>query len=86
MIVNIIIKLYISTVMVAIIAFVLNYRRLDRYYRKQGLRAVFNEDSLLCLILCFIPIINIRYGMLYWNGSRFTDEEMKESLQDENDE
>lgn len=82
MIVNIIIKLYISTVMVAIIAFVLNYRRLDRYYRKQGLRAVFNEDSLLCLILCFIPIINIRYGMLYWNGSRFTDEEMKEYLQE----
>jgi hypothetical protein len=68
--------------MVAIIAFVLNYRRLDRYYRKQGLRAVFNEDSLLCLILCFIPIINIRYGMLYWNGSRFTDEEMKEYLQE----
>ena len=82
MIVNIIIKLYISTVMVAIIAFVLNYRRLDRYYRKQGLRAVFNEDSLLCLILCFIPNINIRYGMLYWNGSRFTDEEMKEYLQE----
>ena len=85
MIVNIIIKLYISTVMATIIAFVLNYRRLDRYYRKQGLRAVFNEDSLFCLILCFIPIINIIYGMLYWNSSRFTDEEMKEYLQ-ENDE
>ena len=65
MIVNIIIKLYISTVMATIIAFVLNYRRLDRYYRKQGLKAVFNEDSLFCLILCFIPIINIIYGMLY---------------------
>ena len=43
MIVNIIIKLYISTVMATIIAFVMNYRRLDRYYRKQGLRAVFNK-------------------------------------------
>ena len=85
MIVNIIIKLYISTVMATIIAFVMNYRRLDRYYRKQGLKAVFNEDSLFCLILCFIPIINIIYGMLYWSGSRFTDEEMKEYLQ-ENDE
>lgn len=85
MIINIIIKLYISTVMATIIAFVMNYRRLDRYYRKQGLRAIFNEDSLFCLILCFIPIINIKYGMLYWNGSRFTDEEMKEYLQ-ENDE
>ena len=85
MIVNIIIKLYISTVMATIIAFVLNYRRLDRYYRKQGLRAIFNEDSLFCLILCFIPIINIIYWMLYWNGSRFSDEEMKEYLK-ENDE
>ena len=85
MIINIVIKLYISTVMATIIAFVMNYRRLDRYYRKQGLRAIFNEDSLFCLILCFIPIINIIYGMLYWNGSRFTDEEMKEYLK-ENDE
>ena len=85
MIINIIIKLYISTVMATIIAFVMNYRRLDRYYRKQGLRAKFNEDSLFCLILCFIPIINIIYGMLYWHGSRFSDEEMKEYLK-ENDE
>ena len=85
MIVNIIIKLFISTVMATIVAFVLNYRRLDRYYRKQGLKAVFNEDSWFCLILCFNQIINIIYRMLYWNGSRFTDEEMKEYLQ-ENDE
>ena len=63
MIVNIIIKLYISTVMATIIAFVLNYRRLDRYYRKQGLRAVFNKDSLFCLILCFIS----NYKYYIWN-------------------
>ena len=86
MIINIIIKLYISTVMATIIAFVLNYRRLDRYYRKQGLRAAFNEDSLFCLILCFIPIINIIYGLLYWNGSQFTDEELETYLQGEEDE
>ena len=43
---NLIINVYISTVIVAVIAFVLNFRRLDRYYRKQGLQAVFNEDSL----------------------------------------
>ena len=45
---NLIINVYISTVIVAVIAFVLNFRRLDRYYRKQGLQAVFNEDSLHC--------------------------------------
>ena len=42
---NLIINVYISTVIVAVIAFVLNFRRLDRYYRKRGLQAVFNEDS-----------------------------------------
>ena len=82
---NLIINIYISTVIVAVIAFVLNFRRLNKYLRKQGLQAVFNEDSLVCLLMCFIPIINIRFGLLYWNGSRFTDEEMKECLQ-ENDE
>ena len=35
--------------------------------------------------MCFIPIINIRYGLLYWNGSQFTDEEMKKYLQGEED-
>ena len=34
---NLIINVYISTVIVAVIAFVLNFRRLDKYYRKQGL-------------------------------------------------
>ena len=26
-----------------------------------------------------------RYGLLYWNGSQFTDEEMKKYLQGEED-
>ena len=82
---NLIINIYLSTVIVAVIAFVLNFRRLDRYYRKQGLQAVFNEDSLHCLLMCFIPIVNLRFGLLYWNGSQFTDEEMKKYLQGEED-
>ena len=81
---NLIINVYISTVIAAVIAFVLNFRRLDRYYRKQGLQAVFNEDSLVCLLLCFIPILNIKYGLLYYNGAMYTDEEMEEYL-NEND-
>ena len=50
---NLIINIYLSTVIVAVIAFVLNFRRLDRYYRKQGLQAVFNEDSLVCLCVLY---------------------------------
>ena len=86
MVVNIlkfIIDLYLATTTASIIAFVLNFRRLDRYYRKQGLQAVFNEDSLVCLLMCFIPIRNIKYGLLYWNGSQFTDEEFEEYFKEE---
>ena len=83
---NLIINVYISTVIAAVIAFVLNFRRLDRYYRKQGLQAVFNEDSLVYLLMCFIPVVNLRYGLLYWNGSQFTDEEFEEHFGKDDDE
>ena len=64
---NLIINVYTSTVIASVIAFVLNFRRLDRYYRKQGLQAVFNEDSLHCLLMCFIPILNILKNILKKN-------------------
>ena len=86
MVVNIlkfIIDLYLATTTASLIAFVLNFRRLDRYYRKQGLQAVFNEDSLVCLLMCFIPVVNLRYGSLYWIGSQFTDEEFEEYFKEE---
>ena len=75
---NLIVGTYTSTVIVAVIAFILNFRRLDKYYRKQGLRAVFNKDSLHCLLICFIPIFNISYGISYWNGAMWTDEDFEE--------
>ena len=83
---NLIINFYLSTVIAAIIGFALNFRRLDRYYRKQGLRAVFNEGSLTCLLKCFRPILNIFYGKEYWNGAMWTDEEFEEYFQGEKDE
>ena len=83
---NLIVGTYTSTVIVAVIAFVLNFRRLDRYYRKQGLRAVFNEGSLTCLLKCFRPILNIFYGKEYWNGAMWTDEDFEEYFQGEEDE
>ena len=83
---NLIINIYIATVIAAIVAFILNFRRLDRYYRKLGLQAVFNEDSLVCLLMCFIPIVNLRFGLLYWNGSQFTDEEFEECFKEEDTE
>lgn len=83
---NLIIGIYISTAIAAVIAFVLNFRRLDRYYRKQGLQAVFNEDSLHCLLMCFIPILNIFYGILYWNGAMWTDKDFEEHFGKDEDE
>ena len=83
---NLIINFYLSTVIAAVIAFVLNFRRLDKYYRKQGLQAVFNEDSLHCLLMCFIPILNILYGMSYLNGAMWTDEEFEEYFEKEDTE
>ena len=83
---NLIINVYISTVIVAVIAFALNFRRLDKYFRKQGLQAVFNEDSLHCLLMCFIPILNIFYGISYRNGAMWTDEDFKEHFEKEDTE
>ena len=77
-------SIYLATTIAAVIAFILNFRRLNKYYKKLGLTAVFNEDSLVCLLMCFIPIINIRYGLLYFNAAMFSDEEFKEYFK-END-
>ena len=79
-------SIYLATTIAAVIAFILNFRRLNKYYKSLGLTAVFNDDSLVCLLMCFIPIINIRYGLLYWNGSQFTDEEFEECFKEEDTE
>lgn len=84
--INLIINIYLSTVIAAIIAFVLNYRRLGKYYKTKGLVTVFNEDSLMCLLMCFIPIVNIRFGLLYFNGAMYSDEEMEEYLKEDDNE
>ena len=77
-------SIYLATTIAAVIAFMLNFRRLNKYYKTLGLTAVFNEDSLVCLLMCFIPIINIRYGLLYFNAAMFSDEEFEEYFK-END-
>ena len=79
---NLIINVYISTVIVAVIAFVLNFRRLDRYYRKQGLQAVFNEDSLHCLLMCCLntnrKFIGIELDKTYFEIAKKRLEEVKQ--------
>ena len=77
-------SIYIATTMTAIISYILNFRRLKKYYKKIDLIPVFDLDSLICLLMCFIPIINIRYGLLYFNAAMFSDEEFKEYFK-END-
>ena len=78
-----IINIYLATTIAALIAFTLNYKRMNKYLYKIGLQAVFNEDSLVCLIYCFIPILNIFYGISYWNGAMWTDEQFEEYRKDE---
>ena len=77
-------SIYLATTIAAVIAFILNFRRLDKYFRKQGFQAVFNKEGLVCLIYCFVPILNIFYGMSYWNGAMWTDEQFEEFF-NEND-
>ena len=77
-------SIYIATTMTAIISYILNFRRLKKYYKKIDLIPVFDLDSLICLLMCFIPIINIRYGLLYFNAAMFSDEEFEEYFK-END-
>ena len=81
-----VINIYLATTIAALIAFTLNYKRMNKYLHKIGLQAVFNEDSLVCLFMCFIPIVNLRFGLLYWNGSQFTDEEFEECFKEEDTE
>ena len=75
-------SIYLATTIAAVIAFILNFRRLNKHFKTLGLTAVFNEDSLVCLLMCFIPIINIRYGLLYFNAAMFSDEDFEEYFKD----
>ena len=71
-------SIYLATTIAALIAFTLNYKRMNKYLHKIGLQAVFNEDSLVCLLMYFIPILNIFYGISYWNGAMWTDKDFEE--------
>ena len=77
-------SIYLATTIAAVIAYILIFRRFNKHFKTSGLTAVFNEDGLVCLLMCFIPIINIRYGLLYFNAAMFSDEEIKEYFK-END-
>ena len=77
-------SIYLATTIAAVIAYILIFRRLNKHFKTLGLTEVFNEDGLVCLLMCFIPIINIRYGLSYFNTAMFSDEEFKEYFK-END-
>ena len=81
-----IINIYLATTIASLIAFVLNFRRLDKYYRKQGLQAVFNKDSLVCLLMCFIPIVHYLQLILNMENYIEMDEDFEEYFKEENNE
>ena len=75
-------SIYLATTIAAVIAYILIFRRLNKHFKTLGLTEVFNEDGLVCLLMCFIPIINIRYGLLYFNAAMFIDEDFEEYFKD----
>ena len=76
-------SLYVATVIAAITAFILNYMRIGKYARSQGMQPVFNADSLICLLMCFIPVINVTYGNLYWEGFLMSDDDIDKYMDEE---
>lgn len=78
-----ILSIYISTTLAAMIAFILNFQRVSRFARGKGLQPVINEDTIGSLLMCFIPILNITYGKLYWNGFLMSDEEMERYIDED---
>lgn len=78
-----ILKIYLATVIVALISFMLDTRRINKYLAKQELRCSINIDTLICILLCFIPVINIFIGhSYYYFGVLASDEEFESHFND----
>ena len=73
--------IYISTVAVALISFVLYFLRINEYLLSKGLICIINKDTIISLIICTIPLINLYFGHeYYYLAIVATDEEFEEYL------
>ena len=78
--------IYIATVAVALISFILYFLRINEYLLDKGLICIINKDTIRCLILCVIPIVNIYFGHeYYYMAVVASDEEFGEYLKGDSD-
>ena len=79
---QLLINLYLATTITSLTAFVANYIRLSRFLKKHGMQSSFSIESFTYLMICFVPIKNISYGLAYLNGALWTEEEYEKFYQD----
>ena len=73
--------IYISTVAVSLISFVLYYTRLNEVLFEEGMRCKPNSDTVMCLVSCILPVLNLYYGHEYYKlGIVLNDKEFKECI------
>jgi hypothetical protein len=73
--------IYISSVAVALVSFVLYYTRLNEVLLEQGMKCTPNSDTVMCLVSCILPVLNLYYGHEYYKlGIVLNDAEFKECI------
>ena len=75
---QIIINLYIATVVTALIAFINNLVKITSFLKRRGIKPSLSLETFLYFLVCFIPIKNIKYGIYYINGANCSDEQLEE--------
>lgn len=80
--INLLINLYLATTITALVAFATNYIRIRRFLKKHEVQSSFSIESFIYLLICFVPIKNISYGIAYLNGALWTEEQYEEFYQD----
>lgn len=80
--IQIIINLYIATVITALIAFIHNLIKITSFLKRRGIKPGLSFATFLYFLVCFVPIKNIKYGMFYLNGAMCSDEQLEELYKD----
>lgn len=81
------IKIYMATVAVALVCFVLEYLRCMEFLEERNMKCVVTIHALLCIVYCFVPVFNIYMGHTYYYLACVAeDEEIEEILLGDTDE
>ena len=80
--IQIIINLYIATVITTIIAFMHNLIKITSFLKRRGIKPGLSFATFLYFLVCFVPIKNVKYGIYYINGANCSDEQLEELYKD----